>query len=1302
MAASAKVSTITLRLNDAFTGPLRAISAATSGFQRKMTAINASIAATSASMESAAMRLTAALTIPAALGANKALDTFEELDTANAALRKALGEDFTPDALKTIQSEAIRMGQDVAASTNAAAEAIKSGIASQDAVEFVNFARDVGRAFDMPIDQISGQMAKLQAALGLDMDGLRDFADYANRAADVSAASIEPILNFTARVSSMAKPLGISTSGLAAMAATFDSVGISAERGATATAAMFRVIGGAKLPKGATGALQELGYSLADIEAMAKNPEEALEGLLDRIAAAPAEKRLKLVTEIVGAESADETLALVEGNELRRKIKLEIETSGAGSVLQESKIAAATFRVQMEQLSNSFGAIFGMIGGRLAPAMERLGENVRKFAMYLDGAPGAVDKLVAGIGYIAAAGPALFIAAQGLKLVGAGLAVLQLATAPLARIGQLAGLLAASLGKSGRAAAGARKAFLALAGSTLKTTAMFTGLGLAAVVLYKSLPAIGKAFTALKSDIDLSAAASSASAAFSTFMQGRPEMAAHHASAAFASIGKAAKRLGANLKAALLPAWDSVMAAIDQRLPSFAGFRAAVSDVAGSIGGLFESLSGLDFGDSGNKIGELAKSLADGALKLGAAVLTTLAAALDALSNAIGRFNAVAPAGGLFAGLKAAFDGLPAVGKLITIGLGFRVFAGAAGTLAAAAGALRGLSFASLAKGIGKLGALKMGAIGYGLAELGKSYGILSKNVDSGTVAAAFMALPTAIQAAGLAASGAKALAGWAVAGAKAAAKYTGAFRVAQALGAAISAAWTGLTGAAAKAAGALAGAAYAGAVRVAQAIGSAIGAAWSALTGAAARAAGALGGAAYTAAVKVVGAVGAIVSAFWSGLTTGVARSAGIFMGGAYAAAVRTTAAIGSAISAIWTALSSAAARTAGFLAGAAYSGAVKIAAAIGSAISALWTALSTATAGAAGTLAAAAYNAAARLALAIGGAISAAWGAISTAAAGIAGAAAGRAFAAGAALSGFIGTALAGAFSGVAAAGSGAMLAAGTAGSALGLALGAAIALAIPAAVMAGLQLVDPNGNLGGLTKPLDDAIRRGLNLPEGDGGVTPGEILSGIWSKVTGNAPTIEQPVMPTPASAPAITQPAFPQAATPAAANDNAPVIEQPAFPVAPTQAQELGGLLNQIHDNAANIDIPSVSINAPQINVSSPPQAKISTPGQASPASGFGTVPNAGSGADLSSLKESISTLRGDTASELQSLRAAVEAGNATSAGQTGLLSSIDRGIQAIPGAVRINMPWQAGAGKAAGVSAPQANLPSTSYSSGPQ
>lgn len=88
--------------------------------------------------------------------------------------------------------------------------------------------------------------------------------------------------------------------------------------------------------------------------------------------------------------------------------------------------------------------------------------------------------------------------------------------------------------------------------------------------------------------------------------------------------------------------------------------------------------------------------------------------------------------------------------------------------------------------------------------------------------------------------------------------------------------------------------------------------------------------------------------------------------------------------------------------------------------------------------------------------------------------------------------------------AAGGGLAKAMETAGSTSGGLYGKAFALAARLAIIAGiaavtmelLQTYDPKGNLGGITKPVDDWLRNKLGLPEKDTGITPGELWDGLF--------------------------------------------------------------------------------------------------------------------------------------------------------------------------------------------------------------
>lgn len=67
---------------------------------------------------------------------------------------------------------------------------------------------------------------------------------------------------------------------------------------------------------------------------------------------------------------------------------------------------------------------------------------------------------------------------------------------------------------------------------------------------------------------------------------------------------------------------------------------------------------------------------------------------------------------------------------------------------------------------------------------------------------------------------------------------------------------------------------------------------------------------------------------------------------------------------------------------------------------------------------------------------------------------------------------------------------------GKAFALAARLAIIAGIAAITMEVLEKYDPKGNLGGLTKPVDDWLRSKLGLPTKDTGITPGEIWDGLF--------------------------------------------------------------------------------------------------------------------------------------------------------------------------------------------------------------
>ncbi|WP_025662603.1 phage tail tape measure protein [Rhizobium sp. IBUN] len=72
---------------------------------------------------------------------------------------------------------------------------------------------------------------------------------------------------------------------------------------------------------------------------------------------------------------------------------------------------------------------------------------------------------------------------------------------------------------------------------------------------------------------------------------------------------------------------------------------------------------------------------------------------------------------------------------------------------------------------------------------------------------------------------------------------------------------------------------------------------------------------------------------------------------------------------------------------------------------------------------------------------------------------------------------------------------------GKAFGIAARVAIIAGIAAIAMEVLEKYDPKGNLGGLTKPVDDYLRDKLGLPAKDTGITPAELWQGTKDRLFG---------------------------------------------------------------------------------------------------------------------------------------------------------------------------------------------------------
>lgn len=263
--------------------------------------------------------------------------------------------------------------------TNMIESAARMNVAKDELEDFVRLNTQMAVAFDAANpDELVEQYGKVTNNFHLSAKASRELADAINYLDDNAISKGTEIIGFMNRVSGIAGIAKISEKNMVALGSTLQTAGAAEEQSATAVNAIFTRLSQASKKKPVKNGLAALGLRPSAVElGMAKDAQGTLEKIVDAINRLPEPKRLGTIADLVGTEHA-KTLSLLvaKTDDWRRQIKLANSEEAKGSMGRE-------FDTRMKALSSKWGIfknrlfnINSVIGGTLAPTLERLMDKI--------------------------------------------------------------------------------------------------------------------------------------------------------------------------------------------------------------------------------------------------------------------------------------------------------------------------------------------------------------------------------------------------------------------------------------------------------------------------------------------------------------------------------------------------------------------------------------------------------------------------------------------------------------------------------------------------------------------------------------------------------------------------------------------------------------------------------------------------------------------------------------------------------------------------------------------------------------
>ena len=316
-----------------------------------------------------------------ALGTSVALPMKLAIDfeSSMADVNKVVNFASTEEA-KAFEQSILKMTRSIPINASGLAEIVAAGgqlgITKDKLLDFTQVTAKMSTAFDMSTAEAGESSATLMNIFGLSVSGVSSLGDALNHLSDNSASKAKDLVNVLARVGGNSKLLGITAEQTASLASAFLAMGKPAEVTGTAINAIFQKLGTAdKQGKKFQDALEQMGLSTQELkENISENAEGAIVDFLKRIQSIEDDEKLGLLSDMFGAEYADDVALLTVGldNYTSAIGHLADKTKYAGSMNREFEVRSKTTANSMVLFKNGISEIGINIGSVLLPAFNSI------------------------------------------------------------------------------------------------------------------------------------------------------------------------------------------------------------------------------------------------------------------------------------------------------------------------------------------------------------------------------------------------------------------------------------------------------------------------------------------------------------------------------------------------------------------------------------------------------------------------------------------------------------------------------------------------------------------------------------------------------------------------------------------------------------------------------------------------------------------------------------------------------------------------------------------------------------------
>lgn len=297
------------------------------------------------------------------------------------------------------------------------ASSLRMGVAEDKVVDFTKEVAKMGKAFDMPAEEVAGNMATIAKIYDIDIKkditGLRNLGDSINYLDDKTSATGPNIINVLQRIGGSAKVLG--SNNAAALASTMLTLGETSETAGTALSAMLNKLSAAGMQgKKFQSAISEMGMNSADIQKRMADPAKAQGALMEvlkNIKSMDPSKQTEMLIKLFGNDHTPKLKKLVEGvGELETQLGY-LKGAQKDSMNNEYQRQIQTSASKMQLFRNRVEELSVKVGNALIPVVTKIAE---KLGVWMDKIGAFIDEHPELVGWIVKAA----VAFSALSVVG--------------------------------------------------------------------------------------------------------------------------------------------------------------------------------------------------------------------------------------------------------------------------------------------------------------------------------------------------------------------------------------------------------------------------------------------------------------------------------------------------------------------------------------------------------------------------------------------------------------------------------------------------------------------------------------------------------------------------------------------------------------------------------------------------------------------------------------------------------------------------------------------------------------------